>query len=54
MHSFALATASALLASSILLQPINAYVRASSYSHGSCPSVVERDVIVVGGGSGGT
>ncbi|XP_014558726.1 hypothetical protein COCVIDRAFT_93904 [Bipolaris victoriae FI3] len=54
MHSFVSATASALLVSSILLQPINAYVGASSYSHRSCPSVVERDVIVVGGGSGGT
>jgi hypothetical protein len=54
MRSFATATVSTWLASSILLQPIGAIPNAAPASNDSCASVIERDVIVVGGGSGGT
>jgi hypothetical protein len=54
MQSFSTSTLLACVTSTLLLQPTNVYAHAASKRDSNCPSTVERDVIVVGGGSGGT
>jgi hypothetical protein len=41
-------------ACALAVQLSNVYAHAVSGRDGNCPSRIERDVIVVGGGSGGT
>jgi hypothetical protein len=54
MQTFSRSTLLTWAASMLLQQPANAHAHAGQARDDHCPSTMERDVIVVGGGSGGT
>jgi hypothetical protein len=54
MPSVLTSTFSLWIASTLVLQPASVFAHVTHKRADSCPSTIERDVIVVGGGSGGT